>query len=165
MTKPKTENRKQKTENSLLDDLDRAILNEIQSHFPIASRPYAEVGSRVGASEAEVLARVTAMTEAGIIRRLGANFTSRKLGYTSTLCAARIPEDKLEHFVAVVNRYPGVTHNYLRQHRYNIWFTLIADSEVRLNHILEEISQAAGVPEILSLPAYEIFKIKVDFPV
>jgi siroheme decarboxylase len=162
MTRP--ENGKPKTENGSLDDLDRAILNEIQSHFPIVSRPYAELGKRVGASEAEVLARVKAMTEAGIIRRLGANFTSRKLGYTSTLCAARVPPDKLDYFVAVVNRYPGVTHNYLRQHHYNVWFTLIADSEARLNRILEEISQAAEVPEILSLPAIEVFKIKVDFP-
>ena len=83
MTKPKTENRKPKTLS--LDDLDRAILNEIQSHFPIASRPYAEVGRRVGASEEEVLARVAAMADGGVIRRLGANFTSRKLGYSSTL--------------------------------------------------------------------------------
>ena len=130
MTIPKTENRKPKT--GTLDDLDRAILNEIQSHFPIESRAYAEVGRRVGASEEEVLARVSAMTDAGVIRRIGANFTSRKLGYTSTLCAARVPEDRLDRFVAVVNRYPGVTHNYLRRHRYNVWFTLIAESEERL---------------------------------
>lgn len=160
---PKTQNPEPKTQP--LDDLDRAILNEIQSHFPIKSRPYAKVGERVGASETEVLARVTAMVEAGIIRRLGANFTSRKLGYTSTLCAARVPQELLEHFVSVVNRYPGVTHNYLRRHRYNVWFTLIAESEMRLNQILTEISQASGVPEILSLPAQEVFKIKVDFPV
>lgn len=156
---------KPKTENGSLDDLDRAILNEIQSHFPIESRPYDAVAKRVGASEDEVLARVLKMTEAGIIRRLGANFTSRKLGYTSTLCAAQVPEEKLNQFVDVVNRYPGVTHNYLRRHRFNVWFTLIADSEARLSGILEEISQAAGVPEILSLPAFEVFKIKVDFPV
>jgi DNA-binding Lrp family transcriptional regulator len=161
----KTGHQKPKTEAGSLDDLDRAILNEIQSHFPIVSRPYAEVGSRVGAPEAEVLARVMAMTEAGIIRRLGANFTSRKLGYTSTLCAARVPQDKLDQFVSVVNRYPGVTHNYLRRHRYNVWFTLIAESEERLNQILQEISRASEVTEILSLPAYEVFKIKVDFPV
>ena len=163
MTTPRTQNPKPKTQP--LDDLDRAILNEIQSHFPIESRPYAEVGRRVGASEEEVLARVTAMAEAGIIRRLGANFTSRKLGYTSTLVAARVAQDKLDHFVAVVNRYPGVTHNYLRRHRYNVWFTLIAESAERLNQILEEISAAAEVEEILSLPAQEVFKIKVDFPV
>ena len=147
----------------LLEELDKAILNEIQSHFPIDSRPYAEVGRRVGASEEEVLARVMAMAEAGIIRRLGANFTSRKLGYTSTLCAVRVKPASLDHFVAVVNRYPGVTHNYLRRHRYNVWFTLIAESAERLNRILEEISQAAEVEEILSLPAQEVFKIKVYF--
>jgi siroheme decarboxylase len=122
------------------------------------------VARRVGASEEEVLARVAAMAETGVIRRLGANFTSRKLGYTSTLVAARVPQDKLERFVAVVNRYPGVTHNYLRRHRYNVWFTLIADSEERLSQILKEISQASDVAEILSLPAQEVFKIKVDFP-
>jgi DNA-binding Lrp family transcriptional regulator len=157
-------NEKRKTKNDILDDLDRAILNEIQSHFPIDSRPYAEVGRRVGASEEEVLARVMAMSQAGVIRRLGANFTSQKLGYTSTLCAARVSPESLDHFVAVVNRYPGVTHNYLRRHRYNVWFTLIAESEERLSQILEEISRASEVLEILSLPAQEVFKIKVDFP-
>ncbi len=147
-----------------LDVLDKAILNEIQSHFPIASRPYEEVGGRVGAPEAEVVRRVQAMMDSGVIRRLGANFTSRKLGYTSTLCAAHVPEELLERFVEVVNRYPGVTHNYLRRHHFNVWFTLIADSEARLKQILQEISQASGI-EVLSLPAQEIFKIKVDFPV
>jgi DNA-binding Lrp family transcriptional regulator len=163
MTTPKTRNPEPK--NQSLDALDRAILNEIQSHFPIASRPYAEVAGRVGASEDEVLARVAALAQAGVIRRIGANFTSRKLGYTSTLVAVRVDPEKLDHFVAVVNRYPGVTHNYLRRHRFNVWFTLIAESEERLNQILEEISQTADVEEILSLPAHEVFKIKVDFPV
>jgi DNA-binding Lrp family transcriptional regulator len=147
-----------------LDELDKAILNEIQSHFPIVARPYAEVGKRVGAPEAEVIRRVKQMTAAGVIRRIGANFTSRKLGYTSTLCAAQVPEELLERFVEAVNRYPEVTHNYLRRHRYNVWFTLIAESQARLAKILEEISKASGVAEILSLPAREVFKIKVDFP-
>ncbi len=159
--KPKTGNRKLNAQE--LDDLDRAILNEIQSHFPLAPRPYAEMGSKVGASEAEVLRRVQALYDAGVIRRIGANFTSRKLGYTSTLCAARVPPEDLERFAAVVNRYPGVTHNYLRKHRYNVWFTLIAESEARLAEILEEIREASGVAELLSLPATEVFKIKVDF--
>ncbi|MGB7911138.1 MAG: AsnC family transcriptional regulator [Desulfobaccales bacterium] len=146
-----------------LDDLDRAILNEIQSSFPIVSRPYAEVGVRVGADEEQVLGRVRNLMESGVIRRLGANFTSRKLGYTSTLCAARVPPERLERFVEVVNRYPGVTHNYLRQHHFNVWFTLIAESPARLEQILAEISGSSGV-EVLSLPAQEIYKIKVDFP-
>ncbi len=159
--KPKTENRKLKTP---LEDLDRAILNEIQSHFPLVPRPYAEMGKKVGAGEEEVLTRVKNMHEAGIIRRIGANFTSRKLGYTSTLCAARVPSEKLAKFAEVVNNYPGVTHNYLRRHRFNVWFTLIAESRERLAGILDEIRKASGVDQILSLPAKEVFKIKVDFP-
>jgi DNA-binding Lrp family transcriptional regulator len=157
---PKTQNPKPKTD---LDSLDRAILNEIQSHFPIVSRPYEEVGRRVGAPESEVIRRVQAMYDARVIRRIGANFTSRKLGYTSTLCAARVAPEGLERFAAVVNRYPGVTHNYLRKHRYNVWFTLIAESQERLAKILEEIREASGAAEILSLPAKEVFKIMVDF--
>ncbi|MCL6621041.1 MAG: AsnC family transcriptional regulator [Syntrophobacterales bacterium] len=152
------------TENRNLDELDRAILNEIQSHFPLLPRPYAEVAARVGSTEAEVLARVQALYDSGVIRRIGANFTSRKLGYTSTLCAAHVPPEDLERFVQVVNRYPGVTHNYLRRHHYNVWFTLIAPSASRLEEILTEISRESGV-EILSFPAVEVFKIKVDFPV
>ncbi|MBM4284980.1 MAG: Lrp/AsnC family transcriptional regulator [Deltaproteobacteria bacterium] len=147
-----------------LDELDRAILNEIQSQFPIVSRPYAEVGRRVGLNEDQVLARVRALMEQGVIRRLGANFTSRKLGYTSTLCAAHVPPQDLERFAAAVNRHPGVTHNYLRRHHLNVWFTLIADSEARLADILGEISRTTGI-EVLSFPARHIFKIKVDFPV
>jgi DNA-binding Lrp family transcriptional regulator len=116
----------------------------------------------VGADEEQVLRRVRTLMESGVIRRLGANFTSRKLGYTSTLCAARVPPESLESFVEVVNRYPGVTHNYLRRHHFNVWFTLIAESPARLEQILAEISGASGV-ELLSLPAQEIFKIKVDF--
>ena len=161
MDSPKTPKRQAAPES--LDDLDRAILNEIQSNFPIVSRPYAEVGVRVGADEEQVLRRVRTLMESGVIRRLGANFTSRKLGYTSTLCAARVPPESLERFVEVVNRYPGVTHNYLRDHHFNVWFTLIAESPARLKQILAEISGASGV-EVLSLPAQEIFKIKVDFP-
>jgi DNA-binding Lrp family transcriptional regulator len=153
-----------KPKNQELDDLDRAILNEIQSHFPLVPRPYAEMGKRVGANEEQVLARVQALHDAGIIRRIGANFTSRKLGYTSTLCAARVPPENLERFATVVNRYPGVTHNYLRKHRYNVWFTLIAESPERLDEILEKIRENSGVSEILSLPAKEVFKIRVDFP-
>ena len=147
-----------------LDDLDKAILNEIQSHFPIVSRPYGEMGRRVGAPEEEVMRRVQAMGDAGVIRRIGANFTSRKLGYTSTLCAASVPPEEVEQFAETVNHYPGVTHNYLRRHRFNVWFTLIAASPARLEEILAEISRVTGV-QVLSLPAHEVFKIKVDFPV
>ena len=116
------------SQNANLDELDKAILNQIQSSFPITPRPYAAVGESLGLSEAEVVARVQRMMQDGVIRRIGANFNSRQLGYTSTLCAAQVPPEQIDQFIQVVNQYPGVTHNYLRRHRLNIWFTLIAES-------------------------------------
>jgi DNA-binding Lrp family transcriptional regulator len=149
----------------LLDDLDRMILNEIQSHFPIEARPYQVLAEKLGCSEQEALQRVQSLKHREVIRRIGANCNSRKLGYTSTLCAAQVPPQQMERFVAVVNGYPGVTHNYRRAHDYNIWFTLIAPSKEEIQRILEEISDSTGVKEIMSLPAERLFKIQVDFEV
>lgn len=146
-----------------LDDIDRAILNQIQSDFPLEPRPYAAAGARLGLSEAEVLRRVQRLVDLGVIRRIGANFNSRLLGYTSTLCAAAVPPDQIEPFISLVNRYTGVTHNYLRRHRLNIWFTLIAPSTDRLEEIIQEIREESGINEVYSFPARRIFKIQVDF--
>ncbi len=148
-----------------MDDVDRVIINEIQSDFPITPCPYYELGRRFDLSEAEVLERVKRLKEEGIIRRIGGNFSSKRLNFTSTLCAAKVPEEKMDRFVQVVNSYPGVTHNYLRNHDYNVWFTFIAQSMLHIKRALKEISKATGVTEIINLPAVRQFKIKVDFEV
>ena len=145
-----------------MDAYDRKILSIIQSSYPISARPYADVGQQIGLTEAETLARVRAMKQRGIIRRIGANFNSQTLGWQSTLCAARVPADQIEAFVAEVNRYPGVTHNYLRDHSYNVWFTFIGPDMAAVRKCLAAISQATGIP-VLNLPAEKLFKIKVDF--
>ena len=146
-----------------MDDLDRSIINIIQSDFPIAPRPYAEVAKRLDLPEEDILERVRALKEEGIIRRIGASFNSRKLDFSSTLCAARVPEEKVEAFVKTVNRFPGVTHNYLRNSPYNVWFTFIAETMDEIEESLEIIRQETGVVEIRNLPALRTFKIKVDF--
>jgi DNA-binding Lrp family transcriptional regulator len=148
-----------------MDRIDRGILNEIQSHFPLRVRPFREVGRKLGLSEKEVLTRVSRLKKEGIIRRIGANFNSRKLGFTSTLCAAKVPKSRLDEFVAVVNEYPGVTHNYEREAGYNIWFTFIAESVEEIDKTLEEIRTRTGIKHLISLPAEKIFKIQVDFEV
>ena len=151
--------------NALLDDMDRMILNEIQSNLPIEPRPYQVLAEKLRCSEEEVLRRVQEMKDRDVIRRIGANCNSRKLGYTSTLCAARVPSQLMERFIEVVNSYTGVTHNYRREHDYNIWFTLIAPSKEEIKRILGEISERTGVEEVISLPAERLFKIQVDFEV
>jgi siroheme decarboxylase len=148
-----------------MDDTDRSIVNEIQSEFPIAGRPYLELAKRLGISEGEVLERVARLKEEGIIRRIGGNFNSKALGFTSTLCAARVPPEKMDSFVKAVNRFPGVTHNYQRNNAYNVWFTFIAPSMEMIEAALSAISEETGVTDICNLPAERMFKIKVDFPV
>jgi DNA-binding Lrp family transcriptional regulator len=145
-----------------MDRLDKVILDIIQSHYPLVSRPYAEIGRQVGLTEAETLARVRALKDSGVIRRIGANFPSRGIGWHSTLCAARVPADKLEAFVSEVNAHPGVTHNYRREHEFNVWFTFIGESAQIVQDTLKAITAKTGVP-ILYLPALKTYKIKVDF--
>ncbi|SDF54447.1 siroheme decarboxylase subunit alpha [Desulfovibrio legallii] len=145
-----------------LDRTDRQLLNIIQTAFPLAPRPYAVLGEQLGISEQEAFERVRALKARNIIRRLGANFQSAKLGYVSTLCAAKVPEAKMAAFVARVNAEPGVTHNYQREHAYNIWFTLISPSREEAQSTLDAISRDTGIG-ILNLPATKLFKIRVDF--
>jgi DNA-binding Lrp family transcriptional regulator len=148
-----------------MDAIDRKIINAIQSDFPISPQPYHELGKQLHLPEDEILERIKALKAAGIIRRIGGNFYSHRLNYTSTLCAARVPEEKIEDFVEVVNSYPGVTHNYLRKHDYNVWFTFIAPGVSYIENALREISKKTGVEKIYSLPAVRMFKIRVDFEV
>jgi len=147
----------------LMDKEDRMILNEIQKKFPITTRPYLSLTRKLKLGEKEVMQRVQKLKEVGIIRRIGASFSAKSVGFSSTLCAARVPPRKIEEFVSVVNTYPGVTHNYEREGELNIWFTLIAPSRKRIKMILKEISRKTGVKEILNLPATKTFKISVDF--
>ncbi len=148
-----------------MHDTDKNILNEIQSDFPITPRPFQELGRRLNLSENEVIEAIRRLRDEGIIRRIGGNFHSNKLNFTSTLCTAKVPEEKIDDFVEVVNSYPGVTHNYLRNNDYNIWFTFIAKDMGYIERALKEISEVTGVPEIRNLPAVRTFKIKVDFEV
>jgi siroheme decarboxylase len=148
-----------------MDTIDKNLLNEIQSDFPITSNPFLEIGKRLNLSADEVIERINRLKEEGVIRRIGGNFNSRKLNFTSTLCAAKVPEEKIDDFVAAVNSYKGVTHNYLRKNDYNIWFTFIAPDVAFIEKSLEEIAEKTGVNDILNLPAVKMYKIKVDFEV
>ena len=146
-----------------MDDIDRKLLEEIQSDFPVTQRPYKDLGVRLRCSEDNILMRIKRLKKEGIIRRIGGNFDSQRIGFTTTLCAARVSDDTIEEFVRVVNKYPGVTHNYLRDHYYNIWFTFVAPNMKMIDRYIEEIMKHTGVEEILNLPGVKRFKIVVNF--
>ena len=148
-----------------IDDIDRAILNRIQSDFPLTPRPYKSIGQQLKLSENELIKRVRRMKDAGVIRRIGGNFTPHALGFVSTLCAAKVPEDKISQFAQAVNRYEGVTHNYRRDNAFNVWFTFIAPSMDEIEANLKQIAADTGVTDILNLPATHVFKIKAEFKI
>ena len=146
-----------------MDELDKAILNRIQSRFPMTPRPFGAIADELGTTENEVLSRVARLKDRGIIRRIGGNFVPGKVGFVSTLCTAQVPREKLDLFARTVNTYPGVTHNYLRENAFNVWFTFIAPSMAVIRDNLAVIAEKTGVNRILNLPATHVFKIKAKF--
>lgn len=149
---------------SELDELDRRILQAIQYDFPVASRPYGEIAVRLGVSEDAVLQKVRDFQARGLIRRLGASVNSRQVGYKSTLVALKVAYGKIEEVAKLVNGFAGVTHNYLREGEYNMWFTAIAPDASSLAAILAAVEAAEGVEDLMPLPAKRMFKVSVKFP-
>lgn len=146
-----------------MDSTDRALLNAIQNQFPIAVHPYQLLGETVGTTEEDAYQRIQRLRQEGIIRRLGGVFDSRRLGYYSTLCTGKVPEETIPTLTKLLEGIPGVTHNYIRDHEYNVWFTLITRSKAVAEDTLQTIRDVSGVSAIYSLPATRIFKINVNF--
>ena len=147
------------------DNLDKEILNRIQSDFPVTSRPFLVIATDMGVTEDVVIERVAYLKQTGIIRRIGGNFVPGKIGFVSTLCAAKVPEDRVDAFAQVVNQFPGVTHNYQRDDDLNIWFTFIAPSMTEIEAHLKAISETTGITGILNMPAIHLYKIKAHFDI
>lgn len=148
-----------------LDHLDRRLLNLVQSEFPICPQPYQVLAEQLGITEQEVLQRLERLMQQDVIRRLGGVFDSRKLGYKGTLCAVKVPQDRIDEVAAVINSYLGITHNYLRDHEYNMWFTILAQSPAKVEQILKEIKEKTGIEDIINLPSQRFFKVLVNFDV
>jgi len=146
-----------------MDEIDKIILNILQKEFPLEEQPFLIVGQRCGISEDETIRRVKRMKKEGIIRRIGAVFEGKKLGRVSTLCAARVPEDKIDSFVKIVNASKNVTHNYQRNHEYNIWFTVSAANAKELEKFLKDVKAQTGITDILDMRAVRTFKINASF--
>ncbi|MFH0775176.1 MAG: AsnC family transcriptional regulator [bacterium] len=146
-----------------MTQIDRRILDEIQRDFPVCQRPFKALAERLSLDEDEVFNRVCDLKERGIIRRIGASFDSRKLGWTSTLVAMKIPSYLLEKTQDLLNQYDEITHSYLRDDEYNLWFTVIASSTEVICSILSQIQEKTGVSEMLNLPVIRRFKIEAIF--
>jgi siroheme decarboxylase len=147
-----------------LDELDKRLLNLMQGSFPIAARPYAQVAEAAAISEQETLARVQHLLDERIIRQVTPIFDTRALGYSSMLVAAKVDPENPWRAANIINAHPGVSHNYLRTHEFNIWFTIATepDSPLGLQGTLEVLGRIAGAESIRQLPTLKLFKIRMD---
>lgn len=144
-----------------MDKLDKEILNEIQWTFPLVSRPYSEIAKKFGISADEMMQRLRTLKQAGIVRQLSAIFDTRRLGYKSALVAMAISPDKLDQVANQINRHPGVSHNYERNHEYNLWFTLAVPPGGDLKSEIAKFSKLQGINKVRMLPTIKLFKIGV----
>ena len=150
-----------------MDEIDSRILRELQHDFPLSERPYEVIAERLQLSAEQLWTRVERMLDEGIIRRMGASFDSNRLGFSSTLAAVSVEQELVDRAAEVVGQFPEVTHNYLRNDVFNIWFTLIAADEKRIESVLEEIRTTLSLEKaaVLNLPVKRLFKLDARFNV
>jgi len=147
-----------------LDDLDRKLLNLMQGQFPLAPRPYAAVAAKAEVTEAEVMARVQRLLDDRIIRQVTPIYDTRAFGYGSMLVAAKVDPEHPWRAATIINSHPGVSHNYLRNHEFNMWFTIAVeeDSVLGLQGTLDLLQELTGAESIRQLPTLKLFKIRMD---
>jgi DNA-binding Lrp family transcriptional regulator len=145
-----------------MDEQDKRLLNAIQAEFPLTTRPFKDLGERAGLGEAETLARLAEFKRQRIIRQIGGIFDTRSLGYQSSLVAMRVPPERLDAAAQTVNGHPGVSHNYQRNHAFNLWFTLAVPPSSDLPWTVDRLHELAGAESTRVLPTLRLFKIGVQ---
>lgn len=144
-----------------LDDFDKDLLNEIQWSFPLVKQPYHELANKFDTTPDEIKHRLTELKKSGIVRQLSAIFDTRKLGYKSSLVAMKVEPDKLASVANTINKHPGVSHNYERNHDFNLWFTIATPPKTNVKTEVEKLSKLSGVVATRMLPTIKMFKIGV----
>ncbi|MBR2179451.1 MAG: AsnC family transcriptional regulator [Selenomonadaceae bacterium] len=148
------------TELSLFD---KSLLNLLQTNIPICSRPFAAMAQKLNTDEQTVINRLRELKSAGYLRRIGTFFDSNSLGYQGVLVALSVTPEKIQQVAETVNNYPGTTHNYEREGRFNLWFTLLTPNVNLEKKILSEVKSLTGVEDMLCLKSNKKYKVNVQF--
>lgn len=146
-----------------LDLTDRKLLNLIQSDFPLCREPFAALGTILEVDEGDVMSRMQRLKDERFVRSISAVFNASGLGYHSTLVAMHLDEERVERAAELINRNPGVSHNYLRDNYLNLWFTLTVTKSTDLEVAVAELGKSSEAELTLSLPTRQSFKINVCF--
>lgn len=148
-----------------LDETDKKILIELQNDLPVVKEPFSVVAGKVGIDEDAFFSRVKKLIDEGIIRKFGLRIDSKKVGFKSTLIAIKVPAEKLDEVGEKLNAFEFVTHNYARDHEYNVWFTIIERDGDALKKAIERIEEEIEYEDMLNLPVTRKFKINVRFDI
>jgi DNA-binding Lrp family transcriptional regulator len=148
-----------------IDETTARLLNEMQDNFPLVERPYAEIGARIGISEDDAVARVREARAAGLIRQICGIFDTKTLGYSSALVATKVAADRLAHAAKVVNAHPGVSHNYRRNHEFNMWYTVAMPPGADLSAVIARLCELSGAESMREMPTLRLFKIGVTLDI
>ena len=148
-----------------MDELDSRILQALQNGFPLSRDPYQIISDKLGISCEQLMARLQLLKADGIIRRIGASLDSRRFGYKSTLAAISVKQSGPEQAFEIIEGFPEITHSYLRDGHFNIWFTAIAPDDERIENIIGEIQSALSLEnsQVLNLPMKRLFKLNTSF--
>lgn len=146
-----------------MNQKEKQILKALQSNFPIAKNPYCILAQRVGVTQRYLLSKVKDLKKRGFIRRIGAVVSAKRLGYQSVLVGMRVSRDDVEHAVLAINRSSNVSHNYLRNGEYGLWFTFRAKKKKEINNFISLLRKNKKIKDILVLPAIKTFKINAEF--
>ena len=149
-----------------LDPIDRRLLEKAQDDFPLTIQPWKSIGNDLGITEKEVMERLSALFQRGVIRKIGPSLDAGRVGLrASTLIAMKVPANRIEKIANMLSKYQEVSHCYQREHEYTLWFTIAASDELELEKMIEEIRRETDIPEddLLNLPGTRIFKIDVRF--
>jgi DNA-binding Lrp family transcriptional regulator len=144
-----------------LEEIDRELLNAVQWDFPLDAQPYAVLSERLGIPEDEVMTRLGRVKELGVLRQLSAIFDTRALGYSSSLVAAKVDADRIDEAADVISRHPGVSHNYKRNHPYNLWYTIAVPPGDDLQAHVDVLHRESGAHITRVLPTLKLYKIGV----
>jgi DNA-binding Lrp family transcriptional regulator len=148
-----------------VNDLDSRLIEAIQDGLPIEARPFRQLGLELGITEQEVLSSLSSLRRRGLIRDLSPVFAPRKLGYTTSLACLKVPEERVDEAAEIINEHIEVTHNYLREHEYNVWFAIVAPGDDAVEQVIASIEERTGCGPALRLPYKRIFKLRAVFGV
>ena len=148
----------------MMDELDRKIINVLQSGFPLSNEPYAEVAAQMGITETELITRLQGLLDNKTLSRFGPMYDAQKMGGSFSLVAIQVPEEDFDTVTEVVNSYSEVAHNYQRDHKFNMWYVIATETPGQIGEVNRDIELRTGL-KVYNFPKLAEYFVGLQLPV